>query len=77
MGQVTIYLDDNTEAKMIAAAKSANLSKSKWISSLIQSKVVTEWPDSITKLAGAWKDFPSIEEIRKTNSIKDADREPL
>jgi len=77
MGQVTIYLGDKIEEKMIRAAKSANLSKSKWISSLIQKKVVNEWPTSVTELAGAWKDFPDIEEIRKTTSTKDIDREPL
>lgn len=77
MGQVTIYLDDKTEAKMIRAAKSANVSKSKWIASLIQTKVVNEWPASIAELAGAWKDFPDIEEIRNSNSAKDIGREPL
>lgn len=31
MGQVTIYLDDETEQKMTANARAMNLSKSKWI----------------------------------------------
>ena len=35
MGQVTIYLEDEVEEKMSAAAKSEHLSKSKWVASLI------------------------------------------
>ena len=53
MGQVTIYLDDDVEQKMIAAAKSAQQSKSKWIADLIKHKVATEWPISVIELSGA------------------------
>jgi len=35
-----------------------------------------KWPLSVKKLAGAWKDFPSLEEIRKTVS-SDCIREEL
>jgi hypothetical protein len=38
MGQVTIYLEDEIEKKMTAAAKTAHVSKSKWIASLIKGK---------------------------------------
>ncbi len=65
MGQVTIYLDDETEKKMAKAARSANLSKSKWIARLIDEKVSSEWPLSIKDLVGAWRDFPSIDDLRK------------
>lgn len=64
MGQVTIYLDNEIEQKMVAAAKSAHLSKSKWISKIIQEKIVNEWPQSIVEMAGTWDDFPDIERIR-------------
>lgn len=40
MGQVTIYLDDETEQKLIANAQVMNLSKSKWIAKVIQEKLV-------------------------------------
>jgi len=66
MGQVTIYLDDEIESKMRASVKAMNLSKSKWIANLIKEKVTDEWPESVRKLAGSWKDFPSAEEIRQT-----------
>lgn len=74
MGQVTIYLDDDIEAKMRSAAKSMKISQSKWISSLIKRKVNEEWPESTKKLAGAWDDFPSLDEIRsfqKEDSLRE------
>jgi len=74
MGQVTIYLDDTLEAKMKLAAKEMQLSQSKWIATLIEEKVSDSWPESIKSLAGAWKDFPTLEEIRK-NSQPDIPRE--
>jgi len=66
MGQVTIYLDSETEAKMRAMVKSTRLSQSKWIADLIEEKIRNDWPESVIQLAGAWKDFPTAEEIRQT-----------
>ncbi len=76
MGQVTIYLEDEVEEKMSAAAKASRQSKSKWIAGLIKEKVVDEWPESINELAGAWQDFPSIDELRE-KSGQDVSREKL
>ena len=76
MGQVTIYLEDEIESKMVAAAQSAQLSKSKWIAKLIKEKVESEWPTSVREAAGTWDDFPSEEELRK-NIGKDSNREEL
>ncbi len=76
MSQVPIYLEDETERKMIAAAKSARLSKSKWIAGVIEEKVANEWPHSVVDLAGSWEDFPSIDDIR-SNAGKDAGREKM
>ena len=76
MGQVTIYLDEEIERKMMAAAKSAQLSKSKWIAGVIQDKVINEWPRSVAELAGSWQDFPSLDEIR-SDAGDDGKREPL
>lgn len=64
MGKVTIYLEDEIEAKMRNAAKPMHLSQSKWISTLIKKKVADEWPESILKLAGTWPDILTAEEIR-------------
>jgi hypothetical protein len=67
MGQVTLYLDPETEEKMKEAAKTAGVSQSRWVADLIREKTATEWPASIVQLAGAWaeEDFPSLDEIRK------------
>ena len=76
MGQITIYLDDDIVKKMRSAAKSMNISQSKWIANLIKEKVANEWPKSVIELAGAWEDFPSVEEIRD-NKEEDILREAL
>ncbi len=76
MGQVTIYLEDEVENKMRSSAKSMSLSQSKWIANLIKEKVANEWPESVTRLAGAWKDLPTSEEIRGSVGA-DAVREDL
>lgn len=69
MGQVTIYLEDDIEEKMVKAAESAHLSKSKWIARLIRENVANEWPQSVANFAGSWSDFPSIENIRKDSGV--------
>ena len=76
MGQVTIYLDNETERKLNAIIGDMKVSKSKWISDLIRTKTATSWPESIIKLAGAWNDLPTAEEIRE-NRGTDATRETL
>ena len=75
MGQVTIYIDDDTERKMLNMIAKRGISKSKWVAELIREKASTTWPENVVKLAGAWKDLPTAEEIRKGMG-KDADREP-
>ncbi|MDQ6971231.1 MAG: hypothetical protein Q9M30_01140 [Mariprofundaceae bacterium] len=64
MGQVTIYLDDKTEAEMLCAVKAAGISKSRWVARVIHEKAGGEWPESVTALAGAWPDLPTAEDIR-------------
>ncbi len=74
MGQVTILLDAETERRMHDVVKSFHISESKWIENLIKEKIKKSWPDSIIQLAGAWKDLPSAEEIRRTEGT-DTERE--
>ncbi len=76
MGQVTLYLDRETEKKMKAAAGAAGVSNSRWVAGLIRDKTADEWPRSIVELAGAWPDMPSLEEIRAGEG-EDVPREPL
>ena len=76
MSQVTIYLDSETEKKMSNVIKKTGISKSKWISDLIKQKMTSTWPENIVKLAGAWTDLQTAEDIRK-NMAEDADRESI
>ena len=59
MGQITIYLDADTEKRLATVIKNGGISKSRWIADLIKEKVATRWPDDIAALAGAWSDLPT------------------
>jgi hypothetical protein len=76
MAQVTIYMDDDTMARMRAAAEAAGLSMSAWLAQLVQERTRTEWPRQVAALAGAWRDLPSAEELRAGQPV-DVVRETL
>lgn len=77
MGQLTIYLDDETEGRMKRAADDAGLSRSRWVARVIREKTASEWPESFRELAGAWRgEFPDLEEIRRDLG-EDVPRKPL
>ena len=76
MGQITIYLDAETEKRLTGVIKNGGVSKSRWIADLIKEKVATSWPENVVALAGAWSDLPTADEIRE-NLGEDAKREPL
>jgi len=77
MGQVTIYLDNETEDKLKKAAKSSQVSVSRLVADMIRKHVRTEWPQHVVELAGSWKEsFPSVEELRSNNGT-DSPREQL
>jgi hypothetical protein len=76
MGQVTIYLDEDTEDKARAAARSRGVSLSKWIAERVRHGALRDWPDHVRALAGAWSDLPSAEQLRKPRG-RDAKRTRL
>lgn len=76
MGQITIYLDDESEHRLRAAAAEAGVPVSRWVAALIQGKTLTEWPRAVRESAGAWQDFPEPEDLREATGV-DAEREPL
>jgi hypothetical protein len=76
MGQVTIYLDEETQALLKRAVKNAGISQSSWIAQVIREKVHGEWPSDVASLAGAWPDALTAEEIRAGYAV-DVKREPL
>lgn len=64
MGQVTIYLDDETEKQARNAAQAKGVSLSKWVAEKVQHGARASWPTSVRELAGKWADFPSAEDLR-------------
>ena len=76
MGQLTLYLDPDTEAKIKAAAAADGKSLSRWVGDVLRKQTAREWPASVLRLAGAWKDIPSPGRIRR-NPGRDVAREPL
>lgn len=76
MGQITIYLDDESERSLRKAAGAAGIPVSRWVAGLIREKTRTQWPDSVREMAGAWSDFPEPEMLRE-RSEDDTRREEL
>lgn len=76
MRQVTIYLDDATEAKARAAACAEGVPLSRWVAERIGRRARGAWPEAVRALAGAWRELPSAERIRKPKA-KDVARNRL
>jgi hypothetical protein len=64
MAQITIYLPNEVEKKARKAAKAAGKSVSRWIADEVKRSTHTGWSEGFLKAAGAFPDFPSLEEIR-------------
>jgi len=62
MSQITLYLDDATQALVEQAAQASGLSKSRWVSEMIRKYAAHEWPQDCLALAGRFADFPLREE---------------
>jgi hypothetical protein len=65
LGQVTIYIDDQTEQQARASARAEGVSLSRWVAGRIKRRARSEWPEAVRSLAGAWGDLPSVERIRR------------
>ncbi len=76
MPQLNLYVDESTHARIQRAAKAAGMSLSKWVAGVVTEKTTDQWPAEVLALAGAWKDFPSLEEIRSSEG-RDAPRTTL
>jgi hypothetical protein len=74
MGQITIYLNNELESKVKEISKSLGTSISKYVASLLEKNIHSNWDPKTKELPGSWDDFPTIEEIRK-NSTADVERE--
>ena len=76
MAQLTLYLDQETVSKMRQAAEGEGLSQSQWVARLIRARLENEWPQAVRDLAGAWTDFPEVDELRRSLG-NDVPRESL
>jgi hypothetical protein len=76
MGQVTIYLDDETETRMKEAAKAGGVAVSRWVAERVREKTATRWPEAVRQLPGAWPDFPDAETLRRAQG-EDVRRAPF
>ena len=74
VAQVTIYIDEETEARTRAAANAAGLSLSRWISEALRDRTRSEWPPDVVALAGSWL---SNEAEPSASGDADLPREPL
>lgn len=62
MSQITLYLDDTTQALVEQAALAAGLSRSRWVAEIIRKYAAHEWPEGCLSLAGRFADFPLRED---------------
>ena len=76
MAKFTLYMDDDTMARMRVAAEAAGLSMSAWLAQLVRERTRTEWPREVAALAGAWRDLPNAEALREEQPA-DVARETL
>ena len=64
MARLTICLPDRIEAKARKAAKAKGKSIGRWIVDHVAHSLDDTWPKGVLNAAGAFRDFPSLEEIR-------------
>jgi hypothetical protein len=62
VAQITLYLDDATQALVDQAAQAQGLSKSRWVADIIRKYAAHEWPQDCLALAGSFTDFPLREQ---------------
>ncbi|MCB5187253.1 ribbon-helix-helix domain-containing protein [Methylobacillus caricis] len=68
MSQITLYLDDATQALVEQAAQANGVSKSRWVADIIRKHAGHEWPQNVLALAGQFADFPLREEGQKAHA---------
>lgn len=71
--QLTLYLDNETEALAKAAAAANAMSVSRWVAQTIQEKTLTHWPKAVRDAAGAFPDWP----LAQNAGVDDIPRETL
>lgn len=68
MAQITLYLDDATQALVDQAAQANGMSKSRWVAEIIRKYASHEWPQDCLALAGRFAAFP----VREQSPVEQA-----
>ena len=74
MPQITLYLDDATQALVDQTAKANGISKSRWVAEAIRRYAAHEWPQGFLYLAGSFPDFPLVGDSANHAQPADAQR---
>ena len=69
MSQITLYLDDATQALVDRGAEANGLSKSRWVAEIIRKYAAHEWPQDCLALAGRFADFPLREQSQTEQPV--------
>ena len=72
MSQITLYLDDATQALVEQAAAASGMSKSRWVAEMVRKYAAYEWPQGFKELAGRFADFPLTEQLSDSASTATA-----
>lgn len=64
MAQITLYIDDATQARLRDAAARKSISQSQYVADLIRRATAADWPPEVLALAGAVPDFPLADDLR-------------
>ena len=64
MAQITLYIDDNTQARLREVATRRKVSQSQFVAELIRRATDDQWPDEVLALAGSVPDFPDASALR-------------
>ncbi len=60
MGQISLYLDDETEQFLRSRAKAEGLSQSQWAARVLRAAAARALPADILALAGSWSELPPL-----------------
>jgi hypothetical protein len=74
MAQITLYVDERTQARLRDAAAQRGVSQSQFVAELIRRATDDVWPADVIALAGALPDFPLADELR-AGLAPEADRD--
>ena len=64
MAQITLYIDDALQARLLESSARLKVSQSQFVADLIRQAVASHWPDEFLALAGSISDFPTADGLR-------------